>query len=43
MTWFLVPLWFGSHTRYLQRRINILHNVLAAKAVVPARPRQAQV
>jgi hypothetical protein len=25
-------LWFGSHTRYLQRRINILHDVMAAHA-----------
>lgn len=25
-------LWFGSHTRYMQRRINILHDVLASHA-----------
>lgn len=25
--------WYGSHTRYLQRRINILHDVMAAQAV----------
>jgi hypothetical protein len=40
MTWFLAPCWFGSQTRYLQRRINILHDVLAAKAVVPGVPQQ---
>ena len=33
MTWFLAPIWFGSHSRYLQRRINILHDVLAAKSI----------
>lgn len=27
------PWWFGSQTRYLQRRLNILHDVLAAKSV----------
>lgn len=26
------PWWFGSQTRYLQRRINILHDVLASLA-----------
>jgi hypothetical protein len=31
-TWFWAALWFSSHTRYLQRRINILHDVLAARA-----------
>jgi hypothetical protein len=31
--WFWAPIWFGSHTRYLQRRINILHDVVAAKAM----------
>ncbi len=31
-TWFWAPAWFSSQTRYLQRRINILHDVLAAKA-----------
>jgi hypothetical protein len=35
MTWFLAPMWFGSQTRYLQRRINILHDISAAKSVVP--------
>jgi len=33
MTWFLAPAWFGSQTRYLQRRINILHDTIAARAV----------
>ncbi|SOD74892.1 hypothetical protein SAMN05892883_4086 [Jatrophihabitans sp. GAS493] len=31
-TWFWAPAWFASQTRYLQRRINILHDVLAAKS-----------
>jgi hypothetical protein len=31
-SWFWAPAWFGSHTRYLQRRINILHDVQAATA-----------
>jgi hypothetical protein len=35
MACFLAPLWFGSQTRYLQRRINILHDVVAAKSVLP--------
>jgi hypothetical protein len=30
VTWFWAPAWFGSQTRYLQRRINILHDILAA-------------
>ncbi len=33
MSWFLAPCWFASQTRYLQRRINILHDVIAAKSV----------
>jgi hypothetical protein len=36
MTWFLAPAWFGSQTRYLQRRLNILHDVMIAKSQVPA-------
>ncbi len=32
VTWFWAPGWFASQTRYLQRRINILHDVLAAKS-----------
>jgi signal transduction histidine kinase len=32
VTWLWAPMWFSSHTRYLQRRINILHDVLAAKS-----------
>ncbi len=31
-TWFWAPAWFASQTRYLQRRINILHDVLASHA-----------
>lgn len=27
VTWFWAPSWFASQTRYLQRRINILHDV----------------
>jgi hypothetical protein len=34
-TWFLAPAWFTSQTRYLQRRINILHDIVAAKTLVP--------
>jgi hypothetical protein len=30
VTWFWAAGWFASQTRYLQRRINILHDVLAA-------------
>jgi hypothetical protein len=32
-TWFWATWWFSSQTRYLQRRINILHDVLAAKGI----------
>jgi hypothetical protein len=28
--------WFGSHTRYLQRRLNILHDVHAASSAAAA-------
>lgn len=35
--WLWAPAWFASQTRYLQRRINILHDVLTAKAIVPGR------
>jgi hypothetical protein len=30
VTWFWAAGWFASQTRYLQRRINILHDVMAA-------------
>ncbi|MEX5632743.1 hypothetical protein [Parafrankia sp. FMc2] len=30
--WFWAPGWFGSQTRYLQRRVNILHDVLTSRA-----------
>ena len=33
VTWFWAPAWFGSHTRYLQRRINTLADVTSARAV----------
>jgi hypothetical protein len=33
--WLWAPSWFASQTRYLQRRINILHDVLVAKAIIP--------
>jgi hypothetical protein len=36
-------MWFGSLTRYLQHRINIVHDALAAKAAVPTSPQQFQV
>jgi hypothetical protein len=32
VTWFWAPSWFASQTRYLQRRVNILHDILASKA-----------
>ena len=32
MTWLWAPLWFGSQTRYVQRRMNILHDVQASAA-----------
>jgi hypothetical protein len=39
------PWWFGSQTRYLQRRLNILHDLLPAKSVGagPAMPAVATV
>ncbi|MGI8880411.1 MAG: hypothetical protein ACR2KJ_07890 [Jatrophihabitans sp.] len=33
-TWFWAPAWFGSQIRYLQRRINVLHDVMASHAVL---------
>ncbi|MBL7487307.1 DUF4234 domain-containing protein [Frankia sp. AgB1.9] len=30
-SWFWAPAWFASQTRYLQRRVNILHDVLASQ------------
>lgn len=49
VSWLLAPYWFASQTRYLQRRMNILHDVLAAQSVsagsvapaIPAVPPQA--
>lgn len=32
VTWFWAPGWFASQTRYLQRRLNILHDVIAGRA-----------
>ncbi|WP_136448807.1 hypothetical protein [Candidatus Frankia alpina] len=34
-SWFWAPGWFGSQTRYLQQRINILHDVLASRTAHP--------
>ncbi|WP_261553555.1 hypothetical protein [Frankia tisae] len=34
-SWFWAPGWFGSQTRYLQRRVNILHDVLASRTAHP--------
>lgn len=31
MTWLWAPLWYGSHTRYIQRRLNILHDIQASR------------
>ena len=33
VTWFWATSWFASQTRYLQRRINTLYDVLASRAV----------
>jgi hypothetical protein len=35
-TWLWAPLWFSSQTRYLQRRINILHDIQASRMMQPA-------
>ena len=32
VAWLWAPAWFASQTRYLQRRMNTLHDVLAARA-----------
>lgn len=40
VAWLWAPMWFGSHTRYLQRRINILHDVQAARTAHTAGPAQ---
>jgi len=37
-TSFWATAWFASQTRYLQRRINILHDVLASHAISSAAP-----
>jgi hypothetical protein len=34
-SWFWAPAWFASQTRYLQRRVNILHDVLAPQSARP--------
>lgn len=34
VAWFWAPSWFASQTRYLQRRVNILHDVIASHMVV---------
>jgi photosystem II stability/assembly factor-like uncharacterized protein len=34
VSWFWAPAWYASRTRYLQRRVNVLHDVLAA---IPAK------
>ena len=34
VSWLFAPAWCASHTRYLQRRINILHDVLAEISVI---------
>jgi hypothetical protein len=31
MAWFLAPVWYQSQTRYLQRRMNVLADVLSAR------------
>ncbi|AWO85104.1 hypothetical protein DLJ61_17730 [Gordonia terrae] len=37
VTWFWAPAWFGSQTRYLQRRLNTLADVQAAGRVTEPR------
>lgn len=32
IAWFWAPIWFGSHQRYLQRRMNLLGNLIASRA-----------
>lgn len=32
VTWLWAPVWFASQTRYVQRRMNTLHDVLAARS-----------
>ncbi|MGW5151317.1 hypothetical protein [Rhodococcus koreensis] len=36
VTWLWAPIWFGSHTRYLQRRINILVDIYSSHATAHA-------
>jgi hypothetical protein len=31
MTWLWASLWFGSQTRYIQRRVNTLHDIQASR------------
>lgn len=31
MTWLWSAIWFGSHVRYVQRRMNILHDIQATR------------
>lgn len=38
VTWFWAPAWFASQTRYLQRRINVLHDIQASHAVSAPTP-----
>ena len=41
VTWLWAPIWYASQTRYLQRRLNILHDVQAgrmAQVPTPAAP-----
>ena len=35
VAWLWAPSWFASQTRYLQRRINILHDVMASRSAQP--------
>ena len=34
MTWLWAPIWFSSHTRYLQRRVNALHDVQVSQGLL---------
>jgi len=38
VTWFWAPWWFFSQTRYLQRRLNVLHDIQASRNLQPGTP-----
>lgn len=38
VTWFWAPAWYASQTRYLQRRINILHDIQSSRSLAQPVP-----